>query len=95
MEAQRELGMGGQTLGGLGDKHIGRTSMNSPGPLRTGSSLQKRGRVPHLHTTQQTAKPRWCCVFSVHLCLLVTLGASLNPAVAIFYALHTGSVAHL
>lgn len=43
MEAQRELGMGGQTLGGLGDKHRGRTSMNSPRSLRTGSSPPETG----------------------------------------------------
>lgn len=48
MEAQRELGMGGQTLGGqtlggLGNKHIGRTFMNSPRPHRACSSPPETG----------------------------------------------------
>lgn len=60
--AQRELGMSGQTPGGLGDKHIGRTSMNPPRPLRAGPSPPETGpgSTPAHHTADCRTKMLAC-----------------------------------
>lgn len=95
MEAQRELGMGGQTLGGLGDKHIGRTSMNSPRPRRACSSPPETGPGSTSAFYIVNCKTKTLVCVQCESLPASQTRASLNPAVAIFYVLHTGSVTHL
>lgn len=95
MEAQRELGMDGQTLGGLGDKHIGRTSMNSPRPHRACSSPPETGPgSTSAHYIVNCKTKTLVCVQCESLPASHTRGFT-EPSGCHLLVWHTGSVAHL